>query len=188
MRSLRTTWRLRSLTVLLAVSLLPMTVVVPSSTALPPADDAQADWLRAHIEAPSADDKAAVEAALEAVRAEPTVTLRDFLRAFASAYQQHAPDRSLGQLFGLPELGGDALLNYLQQRVPQVSGWATVLHRLTSAKSLSGSPASPRLLGTRFVLPDMARVARKWVRPTAARGEHVFCALRTLFSAQPMGP
>ena len=188
MRSLRTTWRLRGLAVLLAVSLLPMTAVVPSSTALPRASDAQADWLRARIDAASAEEDAAVEAALEAAADEPTPTLHAFLRAFASAYQQHAPDRSLGHLFGTPDLSGDALIHYLQQHVAQISGWATVPHRLTAAQGTAGSSVVPRVAGTLSALPGMARVGLRWAIPNGSRGQHVICALRTLFSARPMGP
>lgn len=188
MRSLRTTWRLRGLTVLLAVSLLPMTVVLPSSAALPQASDAPADWLRKHIQAASAEDEGAVEAALDAATDAPAATLQDFLRAFAHAYQQHAPDRPIGYLFGTPGLSGDALIHYLQRHVPQLSGWATVAPRLTAAAATAGSTAPPRALGTPVAQPCAARTALGQGQPVRPRLPQVICSVRTLFSARPLGP
>lgn len=142
MRWLRTTWKLRAVAFLLVTSLVPMALVWPKSpTARTPAET-HANWLRTQVRAEMDDaGQAAFEAALErAVEAEAR-SLQDFLRHFIDAYTQRTAGPSFTQLFGVAGHTHWQVVQELQRRLAQISGWAAVPRLSTALHASSSSPS-----------------------------------------------
>lgn len=188
MRWLRSTWRLRLLVGLLAVSLLPFMGVLPEQQTWT-ASQSQASWLRAQVDTtPDREVQEAFDRAIEAATSSEARSLHAFLQVFADAYVEQAPGQSLSDLFDAPDLGGERLIRYLKQRFTHVSTLALVPRLLFSAQAAS-SLSSDRLMavGTTALPPASSLVAAAW---TAVRGDVWIGSVpvRVLFPAQPMGP
>lgn len=190
MHALRSPWKMRLLAAVLAVSLLPMAAALPGGSAAPAGASAQADWLRTQLSAQPLEAAAQedVERALVAAAAATDArTLSEFLSAFVEAHA--APDQ-LAEALGLASgASAGALAQYLQQRFLGLAGPA--------APRLSLAAAVPSGLSlTRLSLPAVSaavvacdhffRTVR--VRRMAPLAVHIAHPLRTLFSAQPLGP
>jgi hypothetical protein len=188
MRALRSTWRLRLLVGLLMVSLLPISVVMPESHG-PTAASSQAEWLRSQVRVSlEGEPKAAFEHALNEATEVRARSLHGFLRAFADAYVTQAPEQPLAELFDAPDLSGERLIRYLQQRYAHISGVAA-LPRIFFSTYAASSPSSDRAMATGALVPATwhRALATAW---TVLRSDAwtVVIPVRTLFSAQPMGP
>lgn len=189
MRWLRSTWRLRLLVGLLTASLLPFMVVMPEQQGLT-ATQSQADWLRSQVRVSlDAEAQEAVDGALDAAEAAEARTLDAFIRAFADAYAQQSAEPSLGDLFDAPDLRGERLVRYLQQRVAHVSGVA-VFPRIGSAVQAATSGPSPdRLMTVGSTVPSAwSRVLTSAWTTVRSDAWTVVVPVRMLFTAQPMGP
>jgi hypothetical protein len=147
MRRLRTTWIQRGIAVLLVSSLLPMAVVWPTQGAQQAAvADSHADWLRSQVRtAMSETERAAFESALQAAADKQPQALREFLHHFVDAYVQQGGTPALANLLGLPDGPHAHVINELQRRLAQVSGWA-IVPRLSTALQAASVPAMGRSL------------------------------------------
>lgn len=189
MRWLRSTWRLRAVTLLLVAGLLPLTVVWPKQTALQRTIEPHADWLRTQVSVKLDDTgRDAFESALETAAEANTRSLEEFLRRFVAAYAQRTAGPSLAQLFGLSEGARAQILDALQRRIVQVAGWAAV-PRLSTAQQSISSPSSHRSVddATLLTLPHAAVVTCRAV--VADGGSRLGEALlRVLSASRPRAP
>ncbi len=154
MRRLRTAWIQRGIAVLLVSSLLPMAFVWPAQGA-PQASvaDSHAEWLRSQVRAQMSDPaRAAFEAALQAASDEKPQALREFLRHFVDAYVKQGESPSLAALLGLSEGPHAHVINELQRRSAQVSGWA-IVPRMSTALQAATVPALGRSLLDAALIP-----------------------------------
>ena len=145
MRRLRTTWIQRGLAVLLVSSLLPMAFVWPAQAVQQhAAAESHADWLRSQVRlSMSATERAAFESALQDATSKQPQALRAFLQHFVDAYAQQEERPSLAALLGLAKGTHEHVINELQRRLAQVSGWAVVL-RMSTALQAASVPAFAR--------------------------------------------
>lgn len=145
MRRLRTPWIQRGLAVLLVSSLLPMAFVWPAQTGQQhAAADSHADWLRSQVRAPMSDtERAAFESALQDATDKQPQALREFLQHFVDAYAQQEERPSLAALLGVAHGTHEHVINELQRRLAQVSGWA-VVPRMSTALQAASVPAFAR--------------------------------------------
>ncbi len=166
-----------------------MAVVLPEPHR-PAANSSQADWLRSQVHmALDGAVEADFEHALSAAQDAQPHSLHGFLRTFAEAYRTESPDRPLADLFGAPDLSGERLIRYLQQRFAHVSGMAA-LPRLLLLTYAAAHPSPDRTAAASAFVGgawQQHALATAW---TAIRGDvwTVVIPLRTLFPAQPMGP
>ena len=196
MQRLRSTWWTPGVVALMAASLLAL-VLGPSSGAVSETTAAHESWLRAHLSpqaihadegsVPASSVENAVDAALDAARADAAPTLEGFTEAFAAAYRQQGAPVPLSTLFAIPDVGQATLYALLSQRALQLSRTA-LLPRLTlsTAPPATTSGRSPAVLHTQ---PVPALKAARGVLSTVRPSPRILpCILRTLFSARPMAP
>ena len=194
MRWLRSTWRLRSLVMLLMASLLPVTVVVPGQSAVDSATSSHADWLRTQVEAtPEEDVQDAFEEAIEvAATSSDAQTLQGFLEVFKDAYEAQNPSQSLAELFGMADRSSDAIVRYLKGQLSEGLELAP-LPRLSVSLLMQAAPtatSTDRTASTSeaaapplTAMPGMDAAVERWVK-----GLVVVQEVRTLFTAYPRGP
>lgn len=196
MQRLRSTWWTPGVVAVMVASLLAL-VLGPSTRAVSETTAAHESWLRAHL-APrpvqaSADESGAssiqqaVDAAIDAARAEAAPTLEGFTESFAAAYRQQGAPVPLSTLFAIPDAGPATLYVLLSQRALQLSRTA-LLPRLTisTAPPATTSGRSPAALHTQPVPAlEAARQVVSIVRPVP---RILPCIIRTLFTARPMAP
>lgn len=188
MRRLRATWIQRGLALLLVGSLLPASLVGPSSPDVQRSvSDTHADWLRAQVRTSmSAAERAAFEAALEAATEARPHALRTFLQHFVAAYvDEGGGAASLAALLGLSDGSHEHVVNELQRRRAHLTGWAVVPRLSTLAVSV---PATARgllthgaaVLGeTRLALRPLRRVGTQPLLRDGANGlAQILSALR----------
>jgi len=189
MRWLRSTWRLRAVTLLLVTSLLPMAVVWPKQAASRTPAKTHADWLRTQVSAEMDDaDRAAFEEALRTAMETDARSLRDFLHHFIAAYVQRAEGPSLAQLFGVTAGAHGQIIDELQRRLAQVSGWAAV-PRVSMALHAASSSSSHRSPSEGAVLPaPHVFIALQAVSVRCCSRVLGSALIRTLSVSQPRAP
>lgn len=144
MHRLRTTWLQRGLAVLLAGSLLSISVGAAPQGASSAAAEAHADWLRAQVRVHLSNaEQDAFEAALTAAIDAAPGALHAFLQHFMAAYTQQDGGPSLAVLLGVTQGSHQHLINELQRRLAQLSGEA-VIPRLATALHGTAVPSGAR--------------------------------------------
>lgn len=188
MRSLRSTWRLRAVALLLVVSVLPMTFVWPQQSTTPTPAKAHADWLRAQVNMEMDETgQEAFESALREAVEEEAHSLQDFLYHFVAAYAQQGEGPSLAQLFGVEEGSHEQVADELQRRLAQVSGWATIPRLAMAFKAFTSS--SPRGVVDAVTVPEMrVFVAFRDVAISFVYEPAGDILVRTLSASRPRAP
>lgn len=146
---------------LFGASLLPVALVWPQQTVTRAPTQAHADRVRAQVRAEMDDrTREAFESALQAAVDKGARSLQEFLRDFAAAYTSSPTGSSLAQLFGVADTAHGQIVDELQRRLAQVSGWAAV-PRLTGALQASAS-SSHRSLTKVAPLPEPHAFVAYW--------------------------
>jgi hypothetical protein len=198
MRLLRHPLCLRALVGLLLAGLLPAALGWPAAGAAHPDEAVRADWLRAQVRTTlSAEAEAAVERALSAAHEADAASLPAFVAAFADAYvapeaaSEAAVVPSLADLFAVADVQPEALWRVLENRAHQLGGVALPVRLVQAATSALIAPPADRSGDASFVamLARAAVLAASSVKTDGAvLSDRVVVALRTLFSARPLGP
>jgi len=142
-------------------------------------------WLRA--QAKDASDPAFEEALDRAQETQPQ-SLSHFLEAFALAFEELAPDASLGHVFSVPHLSVDALLMYLQTRSTGAAADALSPRVFLVPHKLAPNPAPDRALAASLLVPQLVAYTRLVQHEALRAAPRVVTPLRSLFSAMPMAP
>ncbi|PEN13921.1 hypothetical protein CRI94_07650 [Longibacter salinarum] len=200
MHHLRSTWLSRIVVAVLVASMVPLLAFqMPERTYQA---DQHASWLRSQLSVQlEASAASAVDRALDMAAEESPGSLRGYTAAFATAYEQlvassHAAadvleaDRlpSLSALFATTDVDAATLFSHLRYRAMQGTPPA-VLPRFQATPSAPVPSDSPRVLGTspaKHFPPVPCIDSADALFETPARVWSVL--LRTLWSAQPLGP
>lgn len=191
MRALRSTWRVRMLAGLLAASLLSMVFLPVGQEVSTKGTASYAAWLRAQVkgEQVKGETDAAFDEALTAAEASKAHSLHGFLTAFIEAYVEEASSEELAKAFAAGDRSGAELLRYLERHYLRLAGGEQLGYGSLAA-------AAPPLLKLdrlanavpgAHLLQCLDTLGSAQLAPWAHTPLFVF-SLRTLFSAQPLGP
>jgi len=148
--------------------------------------DSHADWLRSQVRVTlDASEQAAFETALQSAADTQPDALSDFLRHFVDTYVRQDAGLSLATVLGLSGDTHQHVLNELQRRLAQQSGWALAPRLTLSLKAAVDGTTSLRTASPSALLADgPALVAQRvahllWTAaPVRAIGQHVLSPAR----------
>ena len=185
MRLLRSTWGMRLLAAVMAISVAPLAVGPALGSARQATATPYADWLREQLRA---EADASVEAALAAAVASQPPSLRAFLETFVGALEAQQPGL-LAERGWIPSgLSAQAAVDHLQRHLSRFAADASA----PVLVAVSGALAVPTL--DRLALAHALRTARTSVRflwqdalRIGTEATLVF-PLRLRWAASPLGP
>lgn len=184
MRTLRSTWGARVLTALLAASLLSL-VVLPVGQGASSKDTASyAEWLRAQA---TGETDAAFDEALTAAQASEAHSLHKFLTAFVEAYVEEGSPEQLAEAFAAGDRSEAELIRYLERHYLRLAGGEVHVSLTAAAASLLKLDRLVSVLPGVHLLRDLNAFGGAQLKQWVDTPLFVF-SLRTLFSAQPLGP
>lgn len=178
-------WMQRALVLLLVSSLLAM--VWPSEGAShTTSSDSHADWLRSQVRVTlDASEQAAFDAALQSAADTEPDALPDFLRHFVDTYAQQGAGLPLATVLGLSGDTHQHVVNELQRRLAQQSGWALAPRPTLSLKAAVDGTTSLRTASPSALLADAPRVIAQralsvqWAAaPLRAIAQHILTPAR----------
>ncbi|MGI9174577.1 MAG: hypothetical protein ACR2GR_04600 [Rhodothermales bacterium] len=182
---LRSTWGMRLLAAVMAVSVVPLVAGPLAGGSRQAAAAPYADWLREQLRT---EADAPIEAALEAAVASQPQSLRAFLETFVGVLEAQRPGLLAERGWVPSGLSAQAAADYLQRHLSQFAADA----RTPALVAVSGTSASPT--PDRLALAQALLVARTDVRPVwqnalraCAEATLVF-PLRLRWAAFPLGP
>ena len=187
MHRLRAPWMQQGVVLLLVSSLLAM--VWPSDGARATADS-HADWLRSQVRVTlDESERAAFEAALQSAADTQPGALPDFLRHFVDSYAQQGARLPLATVLGVSGNTHQHVLNELQRRMAQQSGWALAPRPTALLKASVDGTTSLRTAPPSALLTDVpALVAQRAHRLLWAAIPMRAMAHHTLSPARPRAP
>jgi len=193
MHHLRSTWLSRVVVTVLVAAMVPLLAVhMPERSQR---SDEHAVWLRSHVSQQlSAPASSAVDRALDVAAKEAPHTLRAYTHVFAKTYEQlvASPDApalpTLSALFKATDVEAATLFSHLRYRAMQGTPPA-VLPRYQATPSAPVPTGSPRVAGTPPAPHVPLQAAAVSVLAPHDLSSHTWGhLLRTLWSAQPLGP
>jgi hypothetical protein len=152
--------------------------------------DSHADWLRSQVRVTlDESEQAAFEAALQSAADTQPGALPDFLRHFVDTYVQQDAGLSLATVLGLSGDTHQHVLNELQRRIAQQSGWALAPRPTVSLKAAVDGTTSLRTASPSALLADVpGLVAHRVHRLLSAAIPMRAVAQHTLSPARPRAP
>lgn len=182
MRALRSTWGARVLAALLATSLLSLVLLPVGQKTSIEGTASYATWLRAQA---TGDTDATFDEALTTARASDAHSLHEFLTAFVEAYE--GSSEQLAKVFAAGDRSGAALIRYLERHYLRLAGGEVYASLTAAAASLLKLDRLVSALPSIRLLQDLdtsgGTQLKQWLHTPL-----FVLSLRTLFSAQPLGP
>lgn len=182
MRALRSTWGARVLAALLATSLLSLVLLPVGQETSIEGTASYATWLRAQA---TGDTDATFDEALTTARASDAHSLHEFLTAFVEAYE--GSSEQLAKVFAAGDRSGAALIRYLERHYLRLAGGEVYASLTAAAASLLKLDRLVSALPSIRLLQDLdtsgGTQLKQWLHTPL-----FVLSLRTLFSAQPLGP
>lgn len=184
MRALRSTWGARVLAALLATSLLSLVLLPVGQETSINGTASYAAWLRAQA---TGDTDATFDEALTTAQASDAHSLHEFLTAFVEAYVEEGSSEQLAKVFAAGDRSGAALIRYLERHYLRLAGGEVYASLTAAAASLLKLDRLVSALPSVRLLQDLDTSGeaqlKQWVHTPL-----FVLSLRTLFSAQPLGP